>query len=107
MPPLLEVTDVSLRFGGIRALDGVSLGVAEGATLALIGPNGSGKTSLFNCISGIYRPTAGAIALSGRQLLGLSPDRVAGQGVARTFQTLRLFLDLSVIENIMLGRHLH
>jgi branched-chain amino acid transport system ATP-binding protein len=107
MPPLLEVDGLSLQFGGIRALEGVSLSVGEGETLALIDPNGSGKTSLFNCISGIYRPSAGAIALSGERLLGLSPDRVARRGVARTFQTLRLFLDLSVVDNLLLGRHLH
>jgi branched-chain amino acid transport system ATP-binding protein len=107
MPPLLEVDGLSLRFGGIQALEGVSLSIGEGETLALIGPNGSGKTSLFNCISGIYRPSAGAIALAGERLLGLSPDRVARRGVARTFQTLRLFLDLSVVDNLLLGRHLH
>ena len=77
--PLLEVRDLALRFGGITALAGVGLEVAEGETLAVIGPNGSGKTSLFNCITGLYRPTAGAIALRGESLLGLSPDRVTAR----------------------------
>jgi branched-chain amino acid transport system ATP-binding protein len=104
---LLEVRDLSLRFGGIAALAGVSLSVNEGETLAVIGPNGSGKTSLFNCITGLYRPTAGAVALRGESLLGLSPDRVTARGVARTFQNLRLFFHMTVLDNLMLGRHLH
>ena len=104
---LLEVRDLSLEFGGIRALRGVSLSVAEGETVAVIGPNGSGKTSLFNCVSGAYRPSAGAVAFAGSSLLGLSPDRVARRGIARTFQNLRLFLDLPVIDNLLLGRHIH
>jgi branched-chain amino acid transport system ATP-binding protein len=107
MPALLEVRDLSLRFGGIRALSGMNLVLAAGETVAIVGPNGSGKTSLFNCISGIYQPTNGAIALSGESLLGLSPDRVASRGVARTFQTLRLFLGMDVMDNLLLGRHLH
>jgi branched-chain amino acid transport system ATP-binding protein len=85
----------------------VSLDLAEGETLALIGPNGSGKTSLFNCITGLYRPTAGAISFAGESLLGCSPDRVVGRGIARTFQNLRLFTSLSVLDNLMTGRHLH
>jgi branched-chain amino acid transport system ATP-binding protein len=105
--PLLSVSDLSLEFGGIRALRGVSFSVAERETLAVIGPNGSGKTSLFNCISGAYRPGSGAIAFGGESLLGLSPDRVARRGIARTFQNLRLFLGLPVIDNLLLGRHLH
>ncbi len=104
---LLDVAGVSLRFGGIKALDRVALSVDAGQTVALIGPNGSGKTSLFNCISGIYRPTGGAIALEGKSVLGLTPDRVTGLGVARTFQTIRLFQELPVIDNLLLGRHLH
>ena len=107
MEPLLEVAGVSLRFGGIKALDGVALRVAPGETVAVIGPNGSGKTSLFNCISGVYRPSNGAIALDGQSLLGLSPDRVAARGVARTFQTIRLFLAMKVVDNLMVGRHRH
>jgi branched-chain amino acid transport system ATP-binding protein len=107
MDRLLEVRDLHLRFGGITALAGIDLGIAEGETLGVIGPNGSGKTSLFNCITGLYRPTSGAIAFRGESLLGLSPDRVTARGVARTFQNLRLFLHMTVLDNLMLGRHLH
>ncbi len=104
---LLEVRGLTLRFGGITALGGVDLTLAEGETLAIIGPNGSGKTSLFNCVTGLYRPTSGAVAFRGESLLGLSPDRVTARGVARTFQNLRLFLHMTVLDNLMLGRHLH
>ena len=104
---LLEVRDLALHFGGIRALAGVSLSVAEGETLAVIGPNGSGKTSLFNCISGIYHPSGGAVLFQGESLLGLSPDRIAQRGVARTFQNLRLFHNMSVLDNLLVGRHRH
>ncbi len=104
---LLDVRDLTLRFGGISALAGVALAVPEGETVAIIGPNGSGKTSLFNCITGQYRPTSGAIAFRGRSLLGLSPDRVTALGVARTFQNLRLFVHMTVLDNLLLGRHLH
>ncbi len=107
MGGLLEVRDLSLAFGGIRAIDGVSLSVAEGETLAVIGPNGSGKTSLFNCITGIYRPTAGGIALRGESLLGRAPDEITRGGIARTFQNLRLFHNMTVLDNLMVGRHLH
>jgi branched-chain amino acid transport system ATP-binding protein len=107
MADLLEVSDVSLRFGGISALSGVSLSVAEGETLAVIGPNGSGKTSLFNCVTGIYRPTAGTIAFRGEPLLGRSPDAITALGIARTFQNLRLFHNMSVLDNVLVGRHLH
>ncbi|MBI2466243.1 MAG: ABC transporter ATP-binding protein [Candidatus Rokubacteria bacterium] len=107
MGGLLEVRDVSLNFGGITALAGVSVAIAEGETLAVIGPNGSGKTSLFNCVTGIYRPTAGAIAFVGESLLGLSPDAVTRRRVARTFQNLRLFLNMTVLDNLLLGRHIH
>ncbi|HEV8309514.1 MAG TPA: ABC transporter ATP-binding protein [Methylomirabilota bacterium] len=86
---------------------GVEIAIDEGEALAVIGPNGSGKTSLFNCITGIYRPTAGTIAFRGESLRGLSPDAVTRRGVARTFQNLRLFLNMSVLDNLLLGRHLH
>lgn len=104
---MLEVTDLSLSFGGITALQRVDLGVPEGETLAVIGPNGSGKTSLFNCITGIYRPTTGGITFRGESLLGRSPDEVAARGIARTFQNLRLFHNMSVLDNLLVGRHLH
>jgi branched-chain amino acid transport system ATP-binding protein len=104
---LLRVSDLTLRFGGITALAGLGLEIRKGETLAVIGPNGSGKTSLFNCITGLYRPTSGAIAFRGESLLGLSPDRVTARGVARTFQNLRLFFNMTVLDNLLLGRHLH
>ncbi len=104
---LLQIRDLTLRFGGITALGGVALTVPEGETLAVIGPNGSGKTSLFNCVTGLYRPTSGSVSFRGESLLGLSPDRVTARGVARTFQNLRLFLNMTVLDNLLLGRHLH
>jgi len=107
MGGFLEVTDLSLSFGGIKALAGVGVQIAEGETLAVIGPNGSGKTSLFNCVTGIYRPGAGSITFKGESLLGLSPDAVTRRGVARTFQNLRLFLNMTVLDNLLVGRHLH
>jgi len=107
MGDLLEVRGVWLNFGGIKALQDVSVSVAEGETLAVIGPNGSGKTSLFNCVTGIYRPTAGAIAFRGESVLGRTPDAITHRGVARTFQNLRLFHNMSVLDNLLVGRHLH
>jgi branched-chain amino acid transport system ATP-binding protein len=107
MADFLEVRAVSLRFGGISALQEVSVGIAEGETLAVIGPNGSGKTSLFNCITGIYQPSAGAIAFRGEPVLGRSPDAVTRLGIARTFQNLRLFHNMTVLDNLMVGRHRH
>jgi branched-chain amino acid transport system ATP-binding protein len=109
--PLLEVEGVSLRFGGVRALHGVSLRVRQGAIHALIGPNGAGKSSLFNCVCGLYRPQRGRISLYREggtvSLLGRRPDRIARYGVARSFQNIELFRQLSVLENLMLGRHVH
>src|SRR5688572_5097065 len=100
MGDLLEVRRLSLRFGGIQALQEVSLSLAEGQTCAVIGPNGSGKTSLFNCITGIYQPTAGTITFRGEEVLGRSPDAVTALGIARTFQNLRLFHNLTVLDNL-------
>jgi branched-chain amino acid transport system ATP-binding protein len=103
---VLAVEDVRLGFGGVLALDGVSLDVHDREVLGLIGPNGAGKTSLLNCISGVYRPTEGRLVLDGRDLVGLRPHRVAARGVGRTFQSLALFPGLSVLDNVTLGRHL-
>ena len=103
--PLLAVEDVTLRFGGVTALDGVSFEVRPGELFAVIGPNGAGKTSIFNCINGVYRPQKGSIRLDGEDLIGRSPPAVARAGVARTFQNLGLFAHLTVIDNLMLGRH--
>ena len=103
--PLLSIKQCSLSFAGVRALQEVSLDVNEGELLAVIGPNGAGKTSLFNCISGVYKPQSGTISLAGQVLTGLSPHEIANVGVARMFQNLALFEHLTVLENLMLGRH--
>ncbi len=104
--PLLKVTDVSLSFGGVSALRGVNFDVQEGELFAIIGPNGAGKTSIFNCLSGVYRPQTGTIRFQGEELVGRNPPAIAQMGVARTFQNLGLFVNLNVIDNLMLGRHI-
>jgi branched-chain amino acid transport system ATP-binding protein len=105
--PVLRVDDVHLSFAGIRALRAVSFDVRPGELFAIIGPNGAGKTSLFNCLSGLYRPQRGSIRFLGRQLVGAKPDRIARAGMARTFQNIELFENLTVLDNLMLGRHVH
>jgi branched-chain amino acid transport system ATP-binding protein len=105
--PFLEIKDVSISFGGIMALSGISLQVPEKKIIAVIGPNGSGKTTLFNCLTGIYRPDEGEISLKGENIQRLSPDAIAERGVARTFQNLRLFMNMNVLDNLLVGRHLH
>ena len=102
---LLEFEDVSLAFKGIKALDDVSFTVADGELFAVIGPNGAGKTSIFNCINGVYTPQSGSIRWKGEEILGRRPDRIAALGVARTFQNIELFPHMTVLDNIMLGRH--
>lgn len=101
----LEVDSIELSFAGLRVLRGVSFTAEAGQLLAVVGPNGAGKTSLLHCISGIYRPQAGEVRFDGQRLDGLAPHRIAGRGVARTFQNLGLFQKLTVLENLMLGRH--
>lgn len=103
---LLNIQELSIRFGGIQALAGIDLELAQDEILSVIGPNGSGKTTLFNCISGVYKPDEGEISFQGESLLGLSPDSVAQRGIARTFQNLRLFLHMTVLDNMLLGRHI-
>jgi branched-chain amino acid transport system ATP-binding protein len=105
--PLLEAEGIELRFGGTRAIDGVSFDVKRGELFAIIGPNGAGKTSIFNCISGVYAPQQGSIRYLGEELLGTRPDKIAKMGIARTFQNIELFDNLTVVENLMLGRHQH
>jgi branched-chain amino acid transport system ATP-binding protein len=105
--PILEVKDLALRFGGTTAVDGVSFDVKPGELFSIIGPNGAGKTSIFNCISGVYRPQEGSIDFLGESLLGVRPDAVAGRGIARMFQNIELFDNLTVLDNLMLGRHQH
>jgi branched-chain amino acid transport system ATP-binding protein len=103
--PLLEVAGITLRFGGVTALSGVSFDVRPGELFAIIGPNGAGKTSIFNCLNGVYKPAEGRITLAGQALTGRSATTIATMGVARTFQNLGLFSHLTVLENILLGRH--
>src|SRR5213593_255551 len=103
--PLLRVKDVAVHFGGIVALDGVSFDVAPGRIVGLIGPNGAGKTTLFNCISRLYECDRGDIAFDGASLLTVPRHRVAGLGIGRTFQNLALFRTMSVLDNVMVGRH--
>ena len=101
MAALLELVKVSLSFGGLRVVSDLDLEVNEGEIVSLIGPNGAGKTTVFNLITGIYDPHEGEILLDGRNIAGLQPHRISQLGVARTFQTLRLFLNMSVKENVM------
>lgn len=96
-----------MTFGGITALADIQLQVIPGALISVIGPNGAGKTTLFNCICGLYRPDRGTIRFTGEDLAGLKPDGIARRGIARTFQNIELFLRMTVIENLLLGRHLH
>lgn len=103
--PLLVVDNLSINFGGLRALNELTFDVHRGELLAMIGPNGAGKTTVFNCLNGIYRPQAGSIRLEGTDLVGLRPSRIARLGMARTFQSLALLSELDALENMMLGRH--
>lgn len=103
----LKAKDISLNFGGVSALSGVSFDVNEGEMLAIIGPNGAGKTSILNCINGFYRPQKGEIIFKDRSIYHLSPHRIARLGIGRTFQNIELFTGLSVLDNLMAARHLH
>ena len=103
--PLLRIRDLSLRFGGIVALDAVSFTVGRGLICGLIGPNGAGKTTLFNCLSRLYRPQSGGIAFDGRDLLAVPVHAIAALGIGRTFQNAALFASMTVRENVMVGGH--
>jgi branched-chain amino acid transport system ATP-binding protein len=103
--PLLSVRDLSLRFGGVAALDRVSFDIAAGQIVGLIGPNGAGKTSLFNCVSRLYQPSAGSITFDQRDLLRLRPYEVIRLGISRTFQNVALFARMSVLDNVLVGDH--
>ncbi len=105
--PVLECTGVERRFGGLVAVTGVDLKLEKGEIFGLVGPNGSGKTTLTNAITGFYPPQKGKILLGGKDITGTAPHKVAGMGVARTFQNLALFNGMSVLDNILLGRHIH
>jgi branched-chain amino acid transport system ATP-binding protein len=105
--PLLECRGLTRRFGGLTALAGLDLAVQRGEIVGLIGPNGSGKTTCFNLVSGIVRPTSGRVLVDGTDVTGWAPWQIARLGVARTFQTLRVFAELTVADNVGLGQHLH
>ncbi len=105
MTALLAVEGIGKRFGGLQALQGVSFGIAPGEIYGLIGPNGAGKTSLFNLLTGVYAPDAGMFRFLGRDITGWPAHRIAAAGIARTFQNIRLFANLSSLENVMIGRH--
>ena len=103
---VLQMENVVMQFGGVRAIDGLSLEVNRGEIVALIGPNGAGKTTAFNCITGIYTPTSGAVKFDGRDLRGNAPDAITKLGIARTFQNIRLFSNLTVFDNVLIAEHL-
>lgn len=106
-PPILECRGIERRFGGIVAVTGVDFSISKGEIFGLVGPNGSGKTTVTNAITGFYPPNDGSIWLDGKDITGTAPHKVAKLGVARTFQNLALFNGMSVLENILLGRHIH
>jgi branched-chain amino acid transport system ATP-binding protein len=107
MAALLELRDVSKAFGGLRVIDKLSLRVDEGEIVSLIGPNGAGKTTVFNMITGIFHPDLGEIIFEGQKVSGLAPHSITTRGIARTFQTLRLFLNMTVLENVMAAAYGH
>jgi branched-chain amino acid transport system ATP-binding protein len=104
---ILEAERLSIAFGGVRAIDEVSLAIEPGLVFSIIGPNGAGKTTLFNLFSGLYVPLAGQVRLAGEDVTGFSPDQLARRGLSRTFQNLQIFFRMTVIENVMVGRHRH
>jgi branched-chain amino acid transport system ATP-binding protein len=102
-----SIDQLRISFGGLVAVDGVSVNVEPGSVFSIIGPNGAGKTTIFNCISGLYKPGAGTISFKGEDTTGLKPHRIAQKGIARTFQNIELFSRMTTMENLMLGRHIH
>ena len=110
MAPILETKNLTMDFGGLRAVDNINFHVNEGEIVALIGPNGAGKTTFFNCITGVYKPTGGDMFIApdgthSERINGLKPNIVTEKGLARTFQNIRLFQNMTVLENVMIGRH--
>ncbi len=103
---ILAARDIGISFGGIKAIDGVSFEVSPGQILSIIGPNGAGKTTLFNIVSGVYECSHGTVTLSGEDVTGLTPDKLAARGLSRTFQNLQIFQRMTAAENVMVGRHL-
>ncbi|GAB4486824.1 MAG: ABC transporter ATP-binding protein [Anaerolineales bacterium] len=104
---LLQVLDVTKRFGGLTAVNKMNFELKKGEIVSVIGPNGAGKTTFFNTLTGLYRPEEGKILFNGLSLIGLRPDQIAGRGIARTFQNIRLFGNMTVIENVLVGMHIH
>ena len=103
---MLDVQNLSIHFGGVKAVNDVSFKIDPGMIYAVIGPNGAGKTTLFNLITGVYKPTTGTIKLNGEEIQGKSSDELARRGMARTFQNLRVCMNMSALENVMVGAHL-
>ena len=104
---ILKVENLSMRFGGLLAVNGVALSVKEKQVVALIGPNGAGKTTVFNCLTGFYQPSGGSILLDGEPIQGLPGHKIALKGVVRTFQNVRLFKDMTAVENLLIAQHRH
>ncbi len=107
MQPALATEGIGIDFGGLKALDSIAISVRKGEILSVIGPNGAGKTTLFNVISGLYRPSGGRAILHGQDVTGQAPHKLAALGLTRTFQNLQIFTSMTVIENVIVGRHLH
>lgn len=104
---LLKTNNITMKFGGLTAVKEFNLSINKGEIIALIGPNGAGKTTAFNMITGVYTPTEGQVIYNGKKISGLKPDAITKRGIARTFQNIRLFNDLSVLDNILIAKHLH
>ena len=107
MSALLELRELTVQFGGLKAVSELDFSIGEGEMVGLIGPNGAGKTTVFNVITGVYRPTAGEINFKGRSVVGLRPDKISSRGIARTFQNIRLFASLSVFDNVRTALNMH
>ena len=105
MPILLDAKQVTKKFGGLIAVDKVDFVIEQGMIASLIGPNGAGKTTFFNCVTGFYRPEEGSILFDGEELIGLRSDQITTHGIARTFQNIRLFSNMTALENVMVGEH--
>jgi branched-chain amino acid transport system ATP-binding protein len=102
---ILEITSLTKRFGGVTAVSNIDISVQQGQIASLIGPNGAGKTTLFNCVTGLEHPTEGSVKFQNASIVGLRPDQIAAIGMARTFQNIRLFSELTVLDNVKIGRH--
>jgi ABC-type branched-subunit amino acid transport system ATPase component len=103
--PILEITNLAKHFGGVTAVSNIDISVQQGQIASLIGPNGAGKTTLFNCVTGLENPSEGSVKFQNRSIVGLRPDQIAAVGMARTFQNIRLFSELTVLDNVKIGRH--